>query len=140
MRVKPSNFVYEYAGIWHRHPHLFKLRVLDDNAYRSFPLHEIVRLEPTDRFLPKGKLASDLGEFEKSLLDELLGLTTCGNNSIVTNTVLAYMTQAQLARALKSISLAPAHLDGSDFASLDTYFPWGSIGPVVIFAPRILIR
>lgn len=129
VRVKPSNFVYEYAGIWHQYPYLFKLRVLDDDAYRSFPLHEILRLEPTDRVLPKGKLKSALGEFEKSLLDQLLGLTTCGNNSIITNTVLAYMTQAQLAGALKSISLVPTHLDRPDFASLDTYFPWGSIGP-----------
>lgn len=128
VRVKPSNYVYEYTGIWHSAPHLFRLGVLGDKSYRSFPLSEILRLEPTDRLLPKGRLTSDLGQFEMSFLDQLLGLTTCGNNSIVTNTVLAYMSQARFGGVLKAVTLAPAHLDPSAFAHLHTYFPWGSIG------------
>ena len=54
VRVKPSNYVYEYTGIWRSAPHLFRLRVLNENAYRSFPLHDVLRLEPTDRVQTQG--------------------------------------------------------------------------------------
>ena len=72
VKVKPNDFVYEYDGLWEEFPHLFRLKVLDEETKRSFPITEVLRLEPTDRVRPKGRGKSDLGTFERSRLDELL--------------------------------------------------------------------
>ena len=126
VKVKPSNYVYEYEGLWEEFPHLFRLKVLDEETKRSFPITEVLRIEPTDRVRPKGKGRSDLGTFERSCLDELLDLTTCGNNSLIRNNVLLYMAQARFAEVVSSITLAPEHANG--FNHLSDFLPWGSIG------------
>ncbi len=126
VRVKPSDYVYEYSGLWEGYPEFFRLKVLEEEAYRSFPMADVLRLEPTDRVRPKGDLGSRLGEFERSALDEMLDLTTCGNNSLIRNTVLLYMAQAQFAEVVDTIALAPEHANGFD--SLSGFLPWGSIG------------
>ena len=126
VRVKPSDYVYEYSGLWEGYPEFFRLKVLEEEAYRSFPMADVLRLEPTDRVRPKGDLGSPLGEFERSALDEMLDLTTCGNNSLIRNTVLLYMAQAQFAEVVDTIALAPEHASGFD--SLSGFLPWGSIG------------
>ena len=126
VKVKPSNFVYEYDGLWDGYPGRFRLKVLGNEEYRSFPIADVLRLEPTDRVRPKGTLNSKLGVFERSHLDELLDVTTCGNNSIIRNTVLLYMAQARFAEVVDTISLAPEHASGAD--RLSHFLPWGSIG------------
>ena len=126
VKVKPSDCVYEYDGLWEEFPHLFRLKVLDEETKRSFPITEVLRLEPTDRVRPKGRGKSDLGTFERSRLDELLDLTTCGNNSVIRNTVLLYMAQTRFAEVVDAIALAPEHADGFD--RLSGFLPWGSIG------------
>ena len=70
-------------------PHLFRLRVLDENAYRSFPLHDVLRLEPTDRVRPRDGLRVGAWEIREEHSRSIGGLTTCGNNSIATNAILA---------------------------------------------------
>ena len=127
VRVKPTDYVYEYDGVWGEYTHLFRLKVLgEETTKRSFPIVELLRLEPTDRVRPKGKGNSDLGAFERSRLDELLDLTTCGNNSLIRNTVLLYMAQARFAEVVNAIALAPEHANGFD--SISGFLPWGSIG------------
>ena len=93
VKVKPNDYVYEYDGPWERDSDFFRLKVLDrEVASLNFPMVEVLRLEPTDRIRPKGPLDhSVLGTFERSRLDELLDLTTGGNNSLIQNTVLLYM-------------------------------------------------
>ena len=126
VRVKPSDYVYEYSGLWEGYPGFFRLKVLGEEAYRSFAMADVLRLEPTDRVRPKGDLGSRLGAFERSALDELLDLTTCGNNSLIRNTVFLYMAQARFAEVVNAIALVPQHADGFD--SVSTFLPWGAIG------------
>ena len=129
VKVKPSNYVYEYSGVWEEHPGFFRLKVLGEGAYRSFPMADLLRLEPTSRARPKGTQGSCLGSFERSTLDKLLDLTTCGNNSLICNSVLLFMAQAQFAEVIDAVTLAPEHANGFD--SLSDFLPWGSIGPGV---------
>ena len=127
VKVNPSDYVYEYEGIWEGQPSLFRLRVLDKPEWRSFPVVDVLRLEPTDRKRPKGTLVSNLGVFEHSSLDELLGITTYGNDSMIRNVALLYMAQARFAGIAEMVSLAPSHSDRSD--RLSEFLPWGAIGP-----------
>ena len=129
VRVKPSDFVYEYGGLWEEYQHqFFSLRILEEKgSRRTFPITELLRLEPTDRVRPKGSLVSALGGFERSSLDKLLDLTAGGNNSVIRNTVLVYMAQARFAESIGAITLAPEH--SGSFDRLSGFLPWGSIGP-----------
>ena len=127
VRVKPDDYVYEYAGIREEYPNLFKLRILgDETCSCSLPLEDVLRLEPTKRKQKKGKQSSDLGKFEPNQLDRLLNLTTCGNNSIFRNSVLLYSAQARFLKLINSITLAPEKNNG--FSPLSDYLPWGTVG------------
>lgn len=125
VKVRPSDYVYEYEGVWEDVPDFFRLKILGEAAWRSFPLVELLRLEPTDRIRPKGSGKSDLGTFERSPLDKLLDLTTCGNNSIVKNAVLVLMARSSFARIAHAISLAAT--DADQIVELSRCLPWGFI-------------
>ena len=125
VRVRPTKFVYEYEGVWEEYPQFFRLKLLGEEASRSFPLEDVLRLEPTDRVRPKGT-GSDLGVFERSHLDRLLGLTTGGNNSLIQNAVFVQMPRAQLARVAEGTALAPRGAE--QFDRLSQFLPWGFIG------------
>jgi len=126
VKVKPSNHVYEYDGPWIEHPGEFRLKVQGERSWRSFPMSDVLRLELTDRFRPKGKITSKLGAFERSQLDDLLDFDTCGNNSLFRNTVLLHMAQARFSKALDEVALAQGEFEPLD--RLSTFFPWGSVG------------
>jgi hypothetical protein len=126
VKVRPSDFVYEYEGPWDDFPGFFRLKLLGEDAWQSFPLVDVLRLEPTDRVRPKGTGRSDLGTFERSPLDHLLDLTTCGNNSVIRNAALVHTARTQFARVADAIILAPTH--ARRFARLSSFLPWGSIG------------
>ena len=126
VKVKPSNYVYNYDGPWEEYPDFFRLKVLGEESWLSFRMSEVLRLEPTDRVRPKGTLNSSLGKFERSRLDELLDLSTCGNNSMIRNTVLLHMAQTQFAEVADNIALSPENTPG--FGCLSGFLPWGSIG------------
>lgn len=126
VKVRPSDIVYEYEGVWEDYPDFFRLKVLGEDAWRSFRLADVLRLEPTDRIRPKGTGKSDLGVFERSPLDRLLDLTTCGNNSLIQNAVLVQMPRAHLARIADATILAPRRAE--QFARLSQFLPWGAIG------------
>ena len=125
VKARPSDFVYEYEGVWEQFPQFFRLKVLNESACRSFPLADVLRLEPTDRLRPKGTVASPLGAFERSPLDLLLDLMTCGNNSLLHNVVLVQMPRAHLARVADVTTLAPKGAE--QFAELSRFLPWGFI-------------
>ena len=127
VRVNPKEYVYEYMGIWEEYPHLFKLKVMGEDDYKSFPISDIRRLEPTQKSTPKGKGGSNLGKFEPSILDRLLDLSTGGNTSLIMNRVLLLMPQAAFGRVASDIEMAPAN--SSEFHQLSDFLPWGSIGP-----------
>ena len=126
VRVRPSDYVYEYEGIWEGVPGFFRLKFLGENAWRSFPLGDLLRLEPTARVRPKGNSKSDLGAFERSPLDNLLDLTSCGNNSVIENAVLVLMARSDFAKIADAITLTTT--DASQNVGLSHFLPWGFIG------------
>ena len=126
VKVRPSDFVYEYEGVWEDYPDFFRLKLLGEDAWRSFPLVEVLRLEPTNRVRPKGTGKSNFGAFERSPLDQLLDLTTCGNNSMIRNFVLVQIPRTHFERITDATILAPKHAD--EFSRLSGFLPWGFIG------------
>ncbi len=134
VKVRPSDYVYEYEGIWEDEPGFFRLKFLGEKAWRSFPLVDLLRLEPTDRIRPKGSGKSDLGAFERSPLDNLLDLNTCGNNSVVENAVLVLMARSSFARIADSINLAEK--DANQIVELSRCLPWGFIEHDGILKPN----
>ena len=130
VRVKPNNFVYEYDGIWEKYPDFFCLKVLDSRKdKRSFRLENILRLETTDRSRPKGKLNSDLGDFQRSPLGHLLGLPECGNKNLIENKTLVLMEQTRFDRFANSTILAPPRIHAREFHNLYSLLSSGSIAP-----------
>ena len=127
VRVKPSNFVYEYDGIWDGYPNQFRLKVQDEPAWRSFRMSEVLRLEPTTRKRPKGTLSSNLGVFDRSPVDQLLDITTYGNDSMIRNVVMLFAAQARFAAIADVVSLASKDSECSD--RLSSFLPPGTIGP-----------
>ena len=71
-------------------------------------------------------MGTPLKEFSPSHLDELLGINTYGNNSIIRNKVLLYMPQARFADVVNSVAITIGNSD--EFKNLSEFFPWGSIG------------
>ena len=53
VKVKPSDFVYEYEGVWEKFPDFFRLKFLSENAWRSFPLVDVLRSQNSLRDLGK---------------------------------------------------------------------------------------
>ena len=127
VRVKPHNLVYEYGGVWDRHPGKFRLKVLDKTDRRSFPITDVVRLEPTARKRPKGTLNSDVKTTERVGIDKLLGVTTFGNTSISRNVVLLYMARARFKAIAESVSLGSSAVTELDRVS--DLLSHGSVGP-----------
>ncbi|MCY3922667.1 MAG: DrmE family protein [Chloroflexi bacterium] len=126
VKVKPSDFVYEYEGIWEGEADLFRLKVQDREEWRSFPISEVLRLEPTTRKRPKGTLTSYLGGLQTSILDRILGIKTYGNSSMLRNSVLLYMAQARFAAIAESVFLG--RVNELRPTRLSSFMPWGTIG------------
>src|SRR2546425_8297649 len=130
VRVLPTGHVYRYEGLWPDSTDFFELRVLDasDRARRTFPVREILRLEPTERTLPKGKGATDLGRFELSALDRLVVFHAGGTTSLFKNHVLylsARVEFEELASTLHLAHKADSKAEGGDPAVAT--IPWGHI-------------
>ena len=127
VKVKPSDYVYEYEGLWDGHADKFRLKVQDKLERRTFPVAEILRLEPTTRKRPKGTLSSKLGVPERVGLDDLLGVSSFGNNSMIQNNVLLHMARTRFEGVAETVSIG---LIGSDrLHRLFDIFPWGTVGP-----------
>lgn len=125
VKVRPNNYVYEYDGVFEDYSNHFRLKFLGKESWRSLPIDDVLRLEPTDRVRPKGDGGSDLGDLERSPLDRLLDITTGGNNSLIKNTVLLQIPRAHLTRITDATTFLPAHSE--EFACLSCYLPWGYI-------------
>ena len=123
--VKPSDYVYEYEGVWDEYPEVFRLKVQGRRERRSFPIADVLRLEPTTRKRRVGTLKSDLGKFGQSSLDGLLGITTHGNHSITRNVVLVHIAGARFERITETVSMGPAGTMSQD--KLSGFLPWGTV-------------
>ena len=127
VKINPNGSVYEFAGVWnqYRDSNFFKLKVLNEENYISFPIKDILRIEPTEKKTPKGKPNPNFGEFELSFLDRLLDLSTGGNTSLIKNKVLLLMPRAAFGRLIDEIALTTDEL--AEFRNLSDILPWGSI-------------
>ena len=86
--MHPSNHVFEFGGFWPNEPERFCLRTLDGTGKRTFPASDALRLEPTHRTTPVGKLGTPILLPEPTALDEILGIPLFGNLSLFKNRVL----------------------------------------------------
>lgn len=126
VKVNPTGHVYVYEGVFEKWPHLYKLRELgtDDDA-RSLRVSEILRLEPTDRQRPKGKLATDLQSYDAQPIDRLLGIESWGNESLFRNRVLVLSSRTRFDRFLSGT--AACRSGDAEGAPLSEILPWGSM-------------
>jgi hypothetical protein len=127
VQVLPTGHVFEFAGLWNNEPGKFRLRVVDKpDSSRTFPVTDIMRLRPTNRKIPRGKLESALGVEALSYLDALIGTKTFGNTSIIRNQVLYLGARAEFESFLESCRLHHGVGSYTDPVIAD-FFPIGSI-------------
>ena len=130
VRVLPTRHVYRYAGVLPGYHESFKLEVLNtgDKAWKTFPVSQILRLEPTEHAFPKGKGNTNLGGFELSDLDRLIGIQSGGNTSLFRNHVLYLSARAEAKDLAAAIELARA--EGGPVSGVGgEAIPWGHIAP-----------
>lgn len=125
VRVLPSDYIFTYEGVWPNYPDQFRLGEINASNFRSLPVNQVLRLEPTERVQPKGYLDTDLGKFEPAPVDLLLGLQSGGNAGIIRNRVLCMMHRSEFKRALDPVILLPRTAER--FQLLMKFFPWGSV-------------
>ncbi len=125
VKVRPHEYVFEYEGLWGE-TH-FKLKELQEGkalpAALTFPINEIVRLEPTDSKRPKGKLNRGLGKGIPSDLDKLLSIATYGNCSLFQNCAVLCSTKDRFESFLTKTKFAKDDVK----AKLTDILPWGVI-------------
>ena len=128
VKVNPDEQVFEYGGIWsEQRPNLFRLTSLSRReGSRSFPVENVLRLEPTDKRRPIGRLDSAFGDYELSEFDRIIGISTSGNTSLMRNRVLVNTAQSHFADVADSVVFA---LEGNRIShKLSDLLPWGTIG------------
>lgn len=91
VRLVPEGKIYIFGGVWPGLETRFRLELLNENAAFTWPVAEILRIEATQRKIPKGHFAdADNARKEAPLcsLDKLIGTRTFGNTSLARNQVL----------------------------------------------------
>jgi hypothetical protein len=129
VRVLPTGHVYLFDGYFEDYGcKFFKLRVMDDptRATRAFPMKDAIRLEKTNRFRPKGKGETDLGQFHKSKFDFIAGTETGGNNALMENEVILVTTRSAFEEFIGNIQVARSDNPGDSFP-LSEVIPWGTV-------------
>lgn len=128
VRVLPHRYVYRYGGVLPGYDDSFKLEALNasDKQWKTFPVNQILRLEPTEHGVPKGKGNTNLGSFELSGLDRLIGIHSGGNTSLFRNHVFYLSARAEARDLAAAIELARAGGD-SGYGVGGEAIPWGHI-------------
>jgi hypothetical protein len=147
--------VFIFGGVWPLHEDRFlRLEILNENARFTWPVSEILRIEPTERKIPKGRLEDSTKawiEAPLSPLDKLIGIRTFGNMSLARNQVLylggrseveeflenTYLTSSKSVTPCSVASvLAPGHIDeGGVIKPADSYQTAGE--PLIAISSRI---
>ena len=108
VRLIPEGKVFAFGGVWPGLETQFRLNLLKGKASFTWPISEILRIEPTLRKIPKGDFAdADKARREKplSVLDNLIGTRTFGNNSLAVNHVLYLGGRSEVAEFLAGTAL-----------------------------------
>jgi HPt (histidine-containing phosphotransfer) domain-containing protein len=125
VRVHPGRHVFYYMGpsdeysdrVWLAAP---------GGGRRTFPISEMLRLQPTTGKTPKGKLNTLLSEPPPAPLDKLLGATTHGNQSIMANEVLMLDSRSGLETCVRSTVIDDSSRD-ANMPPLFWLLPFGDI-------------
>jgi hypothetical protein len=110
VRLIPGDEVFEFGGVWPGSQAWFRLKLLDDKRRTAFtwPISEILRIEPTARKIPKGR-EDDINRARReaplSTLDRLTGTQTYGNLSLAVNHVLLLGGRTEIEDFLVTTSL-----------------------------------
>lgn len=91
VRLVPEGQIYVFDGLWPGLETSFRLKYLNEKAFFTWPVSEILRIEPTLRKIPKGQIADAVrarNEAPLSSLDKLIGTRTFGNTCLAVNHVL----------------------------------------------------
>ncbi len=132
VKVLPGGHVFEYIGLWPGNTDFFQLASTTASAKtqgtRTFPVDQIVRLEPTKRKAPKGGLKTILEDPEPEFIDTLTGITSFGNTSIYDNNVLLLGSRKDFLRMLTETWLF-RYEGKSGYTKSSAFLPWGSIEP-----------
>lgn len=110
VRLIPGDEVFEFGGVWPGSQAWFRLKLLDDKRNTAFtwPISEILRIEPTARKIPKGReddISRARREAPLSTLDRLTGTRTFGNLSLAVNHVLLLGGRTEIEDFLVTTSL-----------------------------------
>ncbi len=110
VKLIPGDRVFRFAGVWPGLDTFFRLKLVNDkrNTCFSFPVTEILRIEPTDRKIPKGReedIHLSRRDAPPSSLDKLIGTMTFGNNSLAVNHVLYLGGRAEVEEFLANTIL-----------------------------------
>lgn len=132
--VWPTGHVYEYSGVLEaegRWSKRFRLKVLGKHEFRTLPITNVLRLEPTTRKSPKGQLVTPLGAGEEpDALHTLAGIKSWGNKSLYRNRVLYLTPKVKFESFLNSTALHIADEGGTLVGSVTDLLnalPWGSV-------------
>ncbi|MCU1305278.1 MAG: hypothetical protein JWQ87_5562 [Candidatus Sulfotelmatobacter sp.] len=108
VRLVPEGKIYVFGGVWPGLETRFRLELLNENAAFTWPISEILRIEPTQRKIPKGRFAdADNARSAAPLspLDRLIGTRTFGNSSLGRNYVLYLGGRNEMEKFLENTSL-----------------------------------
>jgi hypothetical protein len=119
VRLVPEGKVFEFGGIWPGLETRFRLKLLKEEASFTWPVTEILRIEPTARKMPKGRhvdAVRALKEAPLSSLDKLIGTKTFGNSSLSENHVLYLGGQSDFDEFLTTTSFVTSECDAPSSA------------------------
>ena len=137
VRVLPSGHVFVYEGVYDHKPSLFQLREPGSTSTCSLPVSEVLRLEPTTRKRPKGKVTGEvlslLRKRELPPIDRLLGIVSWGNESLFRNRVLLLSSHSGFSAFLNET--AACQTNGNESGILREILPWGAIDDDGRFQP-----
>ena len=109
VKLVPEGKVFVFGGVWPLHEDRFlRLEILNENARFTWPVSEILRIEPTDRKIPKGRLEDSNKAWidaRLSPLDKLIGTRTFGNMSLARNQVLYLGGRSEIEEFLENTAL-----------------------------------
>jgi hypothetical protein len=128
VRLIPEGNVFVFGGVWPGLETKFRLELLSERAAFTWPVSEILRIEPTLHKIPKGRFAdADRARREAplSMLDKLIGTRTFGNNSLAVNHVLYLGGRTEVEEFLSATALTSA--ENEDHATIDRLITLGFI-------------